>query len=101
MFKKKGKLQGTNLKSISPKKKKELEKQLEIMQKTRQDDEVWLRDELNKKLKLFKEEKEKKVKTIEQYTLNIKSLQVQNLRLEGAINILEFYSKKDKNTEAK
>ena len=82
------KLKGKLSKKLSKKDRKIKQKTLNRMKKTREEDNLFLRDVVKKKLEWAKAEKEKGLKTIQLLEQNIKKVKVQINRLEGIILVL-------------
>jgi len=97
----KRKLKGINSKRIPKYKKEKMKKTLIKMDKTRENDNILLRDLLQSKLKFAIAEREKGIKLIEVYQQKITQTKQQILKLEGAIITIQgtFNASKKKDEE--
>lgn len=85
MAKKKLELKGQNASRIKPEQKEKMEATLKTMQENREEDSRNLRDVAESKLKWAENEREKRVKNIENLQKQLQQLQLQIVKLDGVI----------------
>jgi len=90
------KLKGWYTKFLSKEQKIKMKKTLKRMEKVRKEDNMWLRNIIEQKIKIYNEEKEKGLKLINALKTKIEDLEKQVLKLEGAITALQEILKEKK-----